>query len=260
MTMASKSATSLGAIYIIWLREMKKYVRNKSRIVGNLIQPFLFLAFLGFGFSSLTIPGLPGGSNYINFLAPGIVGMGLLFSSMFAGISILWDRQFGFLKEIMVAPVSRTSIVIGRIFAGMTSGVIQAFVILGASLLLGVQFSSIIGVFASVVFIFLIAMSFVGVGISFASKMEDMQGFQLIMNFLIMPAFLLSGALFPLSGLPPWLATIAYLDPLTYGVDGLRGLIIGTSHFPIVLDLGVLAAFSLAMILLARYLFSKTEV
>jgi ABC-2 type transport system permease protein len=150
--------------------------------------------------------------------------------------------------------------VLGRIFAGMTSGVIQAFVILGASLLLGVQFSSIGGVLASVVFIFLIAMSFVGLGISFASRMEDMQGFQLIMNFLIMPLFLLSGALFPLDGLPSWLAVIAYLDPLTYGVDGLRGLIIGASHFPLILDLGVLAAFSLSMILIARYLFNRTEV
>lgn len=249
----------LAAIYVIWLREMKKYIRNKSRLIGNLMMPFFFLAFLGMGFNSLGIGGLPEGVSYLDFLAPGIVAMTLLFSSMFAGVSILWDRQFGFLKEIMVAPVSRTSIVIGRIFAGMTSGVIQAFIILGISLLMGVRVASIVGVLASVVFIVLIAMSFVGLGISFASKMEDMHGFQLIMNFLIMPAFLLSGALFPLDKLPAWLATLSYLDPLTYGMDGLRALITGSSHLPVLLDFGILGGFCLAMILLAVYLFNKTE-
>jgi len=251
---------SLNAVYVIWLREMKKFVRNKSRLVGNLAMPFFFLTFLGMGFNSLGITGLPAGVSYIDFLAPGIVAMALLFSSMFAGVSILFDRQFGFLKEIMVAPVSRTSIVIGRIFAGMTSGVIQAFFILGVSMLMGVRISNPFGILASVAFIMLIAMSFVGLGISLASKMEDMHGFQLIMNFLIMPTFLLSGALFPLDKLPAWLAAISYIDPLTYGVDGLRGLIIGTSHFPVLLDFGILAGFCLAMILLARHLFSRTEV
>ncbi|RLI98658.1 MAG: multidrug ABC transporter permease, partial [Candidatus Aenigmatarchaeota archaeon] len=134
--------TGMNAIYVIWLREMKKYVRNKSRLVGNLMMPFLFLAFMGTGFNSIISTGLPAGVSYMDFLAPGIVAMGLLFSSMFAGVSILWDRQFGFLKEIMVAPVSRTSIVIGRIFAGMTSGIIQAFIILGISVLLGVNITS----------------------------------------------------------------------------------------------------------------------
>jgi len=252
---------SLNAVYIIWLREMKKYVRNKSRLVANLAMPFFFLAFLGVGFRSfVSIPGLPAGATYLDFLAPGIVAMGLLFSSMFAGISILWDRQFGFLKEIMVAPVSRTSIVIGRIFAGMTSGVIQALVILAISLLLGVRIASPLGLLASVVFILLIAISFVGLGISFASRMEDMQGFQLIMNFMIMPMFLLSGALFPLDKLPSWLAALSYIDPLTYGVDGLRALITGVSHLPVLLDLGILAGFGLAMILTATQLFKRTEV
>ncbi|MBN2043328.1 MAG: ABC transporter permease [Candidatus Aenigmarchaeota archaeon] len=250
----------ISAIYIIWLREMKKYVRNRSRLIGNMAMPFFFLAFLGMGFNSLGITGLPEGISYIDFLAPGIVAMGLLFSSMFAGVSILWDRQFGFLKEIMVAPVDRTSIVIGRIFAGMTSGVIQAIFILCISLLMGVRIVNPLGLVASLAFIMLIAMSFVGLGISIASKIEDMHGFQLIMNFLIMPTFLLSGALFPLDRLPAWLAAISYLDPLTYGVDGLRSLIIGTSHFPVIVDLAVLGGFCLAMILMARHLFNKTEV
>jgi len=251
---------NFNAIYVIWLREMKKYVRNKSRLIGNLAMPFFFLAFIGTGFNSLGISGLPPGISYLDFLAPGIVAMALLFSSMFAGVSILWDRQFGFLKEIMVAPVERTSIVIGRIFAGMTSGVIQAFFILAISVLMGVRLADPINILASIVFIMLIAMSFVGLGISIASKIEDMHGFQLIMNFLVMPTFLLSGALFPLDKLPAWLTGISYFDPLTYGVDGLRGLIIGTSHLPVLLDFAILSGFCIAMIFLARHLFNKTEV
>jgi ABC-2 type transport system permease protein len=251
---------SLNAVYIIWLREMKKYSRNKSRLFGNLAMPFFFLAFLGMGFNSMNMSGLPGGVNYLTFIAPGILGMTLLFSSMFAGISILWDRQFGFLKEIMVSPVDRTSIVLGRIFAGMTSGVIQALCILLISIVLGVRIANPLGLAASLVFIVMISMSFVGLGISLASVMEDMQGFQIIMNFIIMPLFLLSGALFPLERLPVWLAALSYVDPLTYGVDGLRALIIGSSHFPVALDFLVLGVFCLAMILLARNLFRKTEV
>ena len=251
---------NLNAIYVMWLREMKKYVRNRSRLAGNIAMPFFFLAFLGMGFNSLGISGLPEGVSYIDFLAPGIVSMTLLFGSMFAGISILFDRQFGFLKEIMVSPVDRTSIVIGRIFAGMTSGVIQAFLILGISILLGVRIANPIGLLVSVVFVLLIAISFVGLGISIASRIEDMHGFQMIMNFLVMPTFLLSGALFPLDKLPPWLAAISYLDPLTYGVDGLRGLIIGTSHLPIIMDFAILGTFCIAMVALATQLFNKTEV
>lgn len=251
---------NLNAIYVIWLREMKKYVRNRSRLAGNIATPFFFLAFLGMGFNSLGISGLPEGVTYMEFLTPGIVAMTLLFGSMFAGVSILFDRQFGFLKEIMVSPVDRTSIVVGRIFAGMTSGVFQAFFILAISILMGVRIANPIGLLASVVFILLIAMSFVGLGITVATRIEDMHGFQMIMNFIVMPTFLLSGALFPLDKLPPWLAGISYIDPLTYGVDGLRGLIIGTSHLPLIIDFAILSGFCVAMILLATYMFKKTEV
>ncbi len=252
--------SGFNAIYVIWLREMKKYARNKSRLLGSIAMPFFFLAFLGMGFNSMAISGLPEGISYLDFLAPGIVAMSLLFSSMFAGISILWDRQFGFLKEIMVAPVGRTSIVIGRIFAGMTTGILQAFIILGISIAMGVSIPNPLNLLLAVPIIILIAMSFVGLGISFASRMGDMHGFQLIMNFLIMPTFLLSGALFPLDNLPAWMSSIVFINPLTYGVDGLRGLITGVSHFPVLLDAGILSGFCLAMILLARHLFNKTEI
>jgi ABC-2 type transport system permease protein len=252
---------SVGAIYTIWLREMKRFVRAKSRIVAGIATPFFFLAFLGFGFNaSFVFPGLPVGLNYMDFLSPGIVAMVLLFSSMFAGISVLWDRQFGFLKEIMVAPVSRTSIVLGRIMAGITTGVFQAILILLLSILMGFQILSAFGLLVSLVFIILISSSFVAVGLAFASKMEDMQGFQIVMNFFIMPVFLLSGALFPIENLPAWLAGLSYINPLTYGVDGLRSSLIGVAHLPILLDFGILLAFCIVMVGIGTYLFSKTEI
>lgn len=249
------------AIYTIWLREMKRFVRTKSRIVASLATPFFFLAFLGFGFNaSFVFSGLPEGLNYVDFLTPGIIGMVLLFSSMFAGISVIYDRQFGFLKEIMVAPVSRTSIVLGRIAAGITTGVFQAVAILLLSMLMGFDVLSPGGVLVSLVFIVLISTAFVATGISFASRMEDMHGFQLIMNFFIMPVFLLSGALFPLSNLPGFLVMLSYINPMTYGVDGLRSSLIGVAHLPLLLSFGVLLGFSLVMVGIGTYLFSKTEI
>ena len=253
-------ARELNAVYTMWLREMKRFIRAKSRIIGNIAMPFFFLAFLGMGIGSMFSPGSFSGMNYLDFLLPGIIAMTLLFSSMFTGISVLWDRQFGFLKEILVAPVSRVSIVFGKVLAGMTTGMINAFIILGIGILLGVKISSLLGILASVIFILLISMSFVSLGIAFASRMQDMQGFQLIMNFLIMPIWILSGAFFPLEGAPGWLFLISRINPLTYGVDGLRASLIGISHVPWFLSMGVLLGFSIAMILLAAWLFRRTEV
>jgi ABC-2 type transport system permease protein len=238
---------------------MKRYMRSRSRIIGSLGMPMFFLLILGFGLNSVvSIPGASHG--YTQFIIPGIVAMSILFTSVFSGIQIIWDRQFGFLKEILVAPVSRVSIVMGKVVAGMTMGIIQAFLILGIAILLGVHITGIVGILESLVFIILISMSFVSMGIAFASRMEDMQGFQLIMNFLIMPIWILSGAFFPLEGLPGWLSVISHIDPLTYGVDGLRSSLVGISQMPWLLNVGVLAAFSVAMIGLGTYMFRKTEV
>jgi ABC-2 type transport system permease protein len=241
------------------LRELKRFIRAKSRIVGALAMPLFFLAFLGLGFRRMTIPGLSEEVGYINFLVPGILGMNILFSSTFAGLSVLWDREFGFLKEIMVAPVSRISIVLGRIAGGATTTLVQALFILGISFLMGFKITSIASVFLALVFMVMIAVTFISLGLIFASKMRDIQGFSIVMNFVIFPLFFLSGALYPLENFPPWLRYLSRLDPLTYGVDGLRGVLIGVSSLPVVSNFIVMSIFSAIMIVLGAYFFEKSE-
>ena len=248
-----------NAIYVLWLREMKRFMRAKSRIVGALAMPLFFLAFLGLGFRKLAIPGISEEVDYITFLVPGIIGMSILFSSTFGGLSVLWDREFGFLKEIMVAPVSRVSIVLGRIAGGATTTLIQAILILGISCIMGFKIASISSIFLALVFMILISITFLGLGLIFASKMRDMQGFSIVMNFVIFPLFFLSGALYPLENFPTWLRFISKLDPLTYGVDGLRASLIGVSSFSIVYNLILLLIFSSVMVALGAYLFEKSE-
>lgn len=238
---------------------MKRFIRAKSRIVGALAMPLFFLAFLGLGFRKMTIPGLSEEVGYINFLVPGILGMSILFSSTFAGLSVLWDREFGFLKEIMVAPVSRVSIVLGRIAGGATTTLIQAVFILGISFLMGFKITSVVSVFLALVFMVMIAVTFISLGLIFASKMRDIQGFSIVMNFVIFPLFFLSGALYPLENFPAWLRYLSRLDPLTYGVDGLRGVLIGVSSLPVVSNFIVMSIFSAIMIVLGAYFFEKSE-
>lgn len=248
-----------AAIYVLWLREMKRFMRVKSRIFGTLAMPLFFLAFLGLGFRKLAIPGLSEEVDYIHFLVPGIIGMSILFSSTFGGLSMLWDREFGFLKEIMVAPVSRVSIVLGRIAGGATTTLIQAVLILGISFIIGFKVVSISSVFLALVFMTLISITFLGLGLIFASKMRDMQGFSIVMNFVIFPLFFLSGALFPLDNFPVWLRSIARVNPLSYGVDGMRASLIGISSFSIPYNLILLLVFSTVMIVLGAYFFEKSE-
>lgn len=250
---------SFTAIYVLWLREMKRFLRAKSRIVGALAMPLFFLAFMGLGFRRISVPGMTGDMNYVHFLVPGILGMSLLFSSTFGGLSVLWDREFGFLKEIMVAPVTRVSIVLGRIAGGITTALIQGLLILAISFLLGFKVSSLLSLLLVVVFMVLIAVTFLGLGLIFASKMKDMQGFSIVMNFVIFPLFFLSGALYPLENFPVWLRYLSHLDPLTYGVDGLRAALIGISSYSILFNLILMIAFSCVMIVLGAYFFEKSE-
>jgi ABC-2 type transport system permease protein len=247
------------AVYVLWVREMKRFWRAKSRIVGALAMPLFFLAFLGLGFRKMAIPGVDGEVGYIRFLVPGIIGMSILFSSTFGGLSVLWDREFGFLKEIMVAPVSRVSIVLGRIAGGATTALIQAILILGISYIMGFKIINFSSIFLAIAFMILIAITFLGLGLIFASKMRDMQGFSIVMNFVIFPLFFLSGALYPLENFPVWLRYISKIDPLTYGVDGLRAALIGVSSFSIISNFIYMVIFSLVMILLGAYFFEKSE-
>jgi len=250
---------SWTAVYVLWLREMKRYVRAKSRIIGSLIQPLFFLAFLGLGFNRMAVPGMQSGVNYIKFLVPGIIGMTLLFSSSMQGLSVLWDREFGFLKEIMVAPVGRVSIVLGRIAGGTTTAMIQGLLVLVISIIMGFRVRSVPNFLLALVFMVLIAFTFIGLGLIFASKMKDMQGFGLIVNFIIFPLFFLSGALYPLNNLPVFVRVLSYIDPLTYGIDGLRGSMINVASHPVLLNLALMAAFSLVMLFLGAYFFEKSE-
>jgi len=210
----------MSAIYIVWLRQMKRYMRSRSRIVGSLGQPVLFLVALGFGLGPIFQKA--GGGSYIDFLVPGIIAMSILFTAMFNGIELIWDRQFGFLKETLVAPVSRISIMVGRTLGGATIATLQGIIVLLLSLLFGFFPYSLLALPATVAIMFLIAFFFTTLGTAIASALEDFQGFQLIMSFLVMPLFFLSGALFPLKGAPDFLVAISTFNPLTYGVDGLR--------------------------------------
>ncbi|MCJ7526353.1 MAG: ABC transporter permease [Candidatus Aminicenantes bacterium] len=247
------------AIYVLWLRELKRLLRAKSRLIGTLLMPLFFLGFLGMGFKRSSIPGVPAGMEYSVFLIPGILGMSILFSSTFAGLSVIWDREFGFLKEIMVAPVSRVSIVLGRIAGGITTSLFQALVILLISIIMGFRPQNWLMLLPGLLFMTLISMTFIGLGLAFASRMRDMQGFNLVMNFVIFPLFFLSGALFPLDSFPTWLRILSRFDPLTYGVDGLRAALLGKSELPLLLDLGILSGCALLSVIIGAWSFEKSE-
>ena len=221
--------------------------------------PFFFLAFLGLGLRGAALPNMPDRTTYLQFLVPGILGMSMLFVSMMAGLSVLWDREFGFLKEIMVAPVSRLSIVLGRTAGGITTALIQALTILFISLFFGFRIPSPGSLGLALVLMVLIATTFIGIGLAFASRMKDIQGFSLVWNFVIFPIFFLSGALYPLKNLPKSLQWISMADPLTYGVDALRWALLEHGAFPFLLDLGILALTSAGMLVLGAFFFETSE-
>ncbi len=247
----------LTAIYFMWKRELIRFYRSKSRIIGSLGMPFFLLAVVGASLNGVfQLPG--GGTNYLQFMTPGILAMVLLFGSVFSGVIVIMDRQFGFLKETLVAPVSRTSLVIGKSLGGATTSVIQGLLMLLIALLIGVQLD-LSSMLAVILLMALISTAFVALGIALACTMEDMHGFQLISNFLIMPMFFLSGAMFPLSTAPEIVRTISYIDPLTYAVEALRFFLVGQASIPLPLSLGILSAFLIACTLAATYLFNRIE-
>ena len=248
----------MKTIYILWLRQLKRYFRSRTRIIGSLGQPILFLLALGFGFGPIFEKA--GGGSYLQFLAPGIIAMGILFTAVFSGIEIIWDKRFGFLKETLVAPVSRFEIMIGRTLGGATVSALQGLIVLILSFFVGFRPAAITLLPIAFVFMFLIALVFAALGTAIASLLEDMHGFQLIMNFLLMPLFFLSGALFPLQGLPKSLKFAASVNPLSYGVDGLRGTLVNGAHFGLSTDFFVLSVIAIILLAIGSYLFSKIQI
>jgi ABC-2 type transport system permease protein len=250
----------MNAIYILWWREVKRYTRSRAQIVASLGQPMLYLLVLGFGLGPVFQRA--GNGNYLQFVAPGVIGMSVLFSSIFSGLGILFDRQFGFLKETLVAPVSRLQIMAGRTLGGATVAVMQGLLVTVVCLIAGFRPVSLATVPVALGFMVLIAICFAALGMAIGSGLQDMQGFQLIMNFLVLPIYFLSGALFPLTGLPIVLSYITKADPLAYGIDGMRNVLLGASHaaFDPRLDLVVLVVVGSILLVIGAQRFSKIEV
>lgn len=265
----------MGAIYIMWLREVKRYFRSKAQIVVSLGQPTLYLLALGFGFGPVFAKA--GAGNYLQFMAPGVIGMTVLFSSIFSGMAMLWDRQFGFLKETLVAPVPRLNIILGRTLGGATVATLQGLLMLVVCLIAGFRpvhqhavgtpgVHNWLAIPVAVIFIVMIAIVFAALGSSVGSTIKDMQGFQMLMNFMVLPIFFLSGALYPLRNLPVVLTWITHADPLAYGIDGLRGVLIGNWQFNFgwqfnfMLDLCLLGGLAAIFLSTSAWLFSRIEV
>lgn len=248
----------MAVVFALWLREVKRYLRSRPQILASLGQPLMYLLVLGFGLGPVFEKA--GQGNYLQFVAPGVVGMSILFSSIFSGVGLLWDRQFGFLKETLVAPVPRLQIMIGRTLGGATTATIQGTLVLVVCLIAGFRPGDVLGGLMGFAFMALIAIVFAALGTIIGSALRDMQGFQLVMNFLVMPIFFLSGALYPLSGLPGALTVATRLDPLSYGVDGLRGAWIDQAHFGVAIDLAILGVLAVLFLALGARAFSRIQV
>jgi len=247
--------TELDGLYALWYREFKVFLREKSRIVSSLFTPLLWIIVFGGGLgSSVSLDG----TNYQVFIFPGILTMTILFSSIFFGLYIVWDKRIDFFKEVLVAPLSRLTIFAGKMLGGCTDSLIQGALMLVFGVVLGLSYTLESVVFA-IVFMLTLASALVSIGLVIGSRMESPEGFNLIVSFLIFPLFFLSGALFPISNLPSWLSIFTVLNPVTYAVDGMRGAILGMSTFPVLLDFAVLAAFATGMMVIGSIAFSRMK-
>ncbi|MGQ9722169.1 MAG: ABC transporter permease [Candidatus Jordarchaeum sp.] len=267
----------LRGIYAVWLREIKRYLRDRTRILSAIFTPLIWLLLFGVGFSGLF---QQAGFNFIFFVFPGIVGQSILFTSMFLGISVIYDKQFGFLKEMLVAPIRRISVFSGKLFGGATDAMIQGTIVLCLSFVLGIGIGPLVFL-ACLPVMFLTAITILGLSLTIASRLQSMESFGLVMTFIVMPLFFSSGALFPLTTAPGWLQTLSHFNPLTYAVDALRGLILGNtlitynpttfwydliktllfgnSIYPIWLDIAVLSGFAVGLILLGAFSFGMRK-
>lgn len=247
--------SELLGLYAMWLREIKVFSRETSRIISSLFSPLLWLFIFGGGLGASV---RFGGLNYQTFIYPGIICMAVLFSSVFFGVYIIWDRKIDFLKEVMVAPLSRTTIFLGKALGGITDSLIQSSFLLLIAPLLGVPYS--VKFLLVVVFIFFLALGMVSLGLILGSLMESPEGFGLVISFVVFPLFFLSGALYPTDNLPAWLGGLVKFDPVTYGVDGIRGLMIGMNVYPVYYDLLVLVFFSMAAVFVGTRTFRLMKI
>jgi ABC-2 type transport system permease protein len=273
---ARSLGSELRAIRVVWRRELIRFSRDRLRILTSLIQPFLFLFVLGTGISSLASAGTHG-VNFRTFIYPGVLCMAVMFTAMFSAASIVWDREFGFLREMMVAPVRRSSIVLGKCLGGATVAAFQGLIVIAISPLVGIPYNLglILVLFALAL---LLAFSITAFGVMFAARINQMQSFMALMQMVIMPMFFISGALFSVANLPTWLAVLNRLDPLTYAVEPMRRAIF--SHLdisaaarkaldpgvtwwgwrvPTVVEAAVIALLGLAMLSIAIAEFSRAE-
>jgi len=258
--------TETRGIYTLWLREVKRYLRDRVRIVSSFVQPLLWLLIFSSGIGSALSTNrsfLPSGVEYQQYIFPGIVGQTLLFTSMFMGISVIWDREFGFLKEIMVAPISRISIFLGKMLGDCTDALIQGVIVLILGLLLGTRFD-VFAFLEILPIMVLITFGLVSVGLVIASFMESLESYGVIQSFVNLPLFFLSGALFPVRGtnVPNWLQTASNFNPLTYGVDAVRTVILGSSAqplYPLYYELLVVLGFDIGMIVIGTVAFNRRK-
>jgi ABC-2 type transport system permease protein len=284
VTMPPRVSVSMAqAVYIIWYRDVIRFWRDRVRLVMSLAQPILYLAIFGVGLSStlgrsgsLGGAGLPASFSYIQFMYPGVLGMAVLFTAIFSAMSVVWDREFGFLREILVAPISRSAVALGKALGGATQAALQGVVMLVFAPFVGVHLT-VVSVVEVIPLLFLLAFALTSFGVAISARLKTMQGFQMVMNFLMMPMFFLSGALFPLRGLPGWMTVLTRFDPVAYGiapvrsailggagvpqaaVDRLTSVTIGSYIVPVGVDVGVLAAFSAAMLAIAMRSFRHRD-
>ncbi|HMK45805.1 MAG TPA: ABC transporter permease [Methanocella sp.] len=249
--------SELQGIYTLWMREVLRYSRERSRFISSFIQPLLWLIIFGAGIS---LP-IQSAANitYQMFIFPGIITQALQFTSMFMGISVIWDRQFGFLKEILVAPISRISIFLGKMLGVSTDAIVQGIIIFPFGILIGVPLNPAAFII-SVPVMMLITFGVVCVGLTIASYLESLESFGLIQTFVNLPLFFLSGALFPVTHIPSWLRWVFYANPLTYGVDILRSIILGnawTPLLPLYQEILIILIFDITMILIGSFSFSR---